>query len=301
MTYRQVWLRLTPLYAESEAKAIARWLLESRFRLSLTDIYCGGLERLSASELLALEQAICRLEKGEPVQYVVEQTTFCGREFHVEPGVLIPRPETEELCRWIVEDNAECDEVVNTVLDIGTGSGCIAITLAAELPKTRVTAWDISVEALRIAQENAQHHSVDITLEKRDALNLQWSKEEDGKLLDNGYCLLDNGYCPEVWSIIVSNPPYIDEATERNSMAKNVLDYEPYEALFAPQNQPDIFYRCIGDYAIYSLQPGGRLYFELNPLTAEIVSNYLLSLGFRNIEIRNDQFGRQRMLKAIKP
>ena len=216
-----------------------------------------------------------RLEGGEPVQYVLGVADFCGRQFHVAPGVLIPRPETAELCQWILEESLE----ERDVLDIGTGSGCIAATLAAELPGARVTGWDISEEALKIAQENARCLDASVSLERKDALHLQ----PDGRY----------------WDLIVSNPPYIMEE-ERAGMEKNVLDFEPETALFAPKEEPAIFYYRIADYAVKTLKSCGSLFFELNPLTAEAVASYLRQVGFQNVEIRKDQFGKNRFLKAMK-
>ena len=165
------------------------------------------------------------------------------------------------------------------VLDIGTGSGCIAITLALEIPKAKVTAWDISDTALCIARQNAEALGADVTFEHQDALN---PPADVGR-----------------WDVIVSNPPYIC-TEERDGMVKNVLDYEPHEALFGPEEDPSLFYKRIGDYAIRALKSGGFLYYELNPLTVDDVSNYLREIGFAEIEIREDQYGKQRFLKTKK-
>jgi len=274
MDYESLWHRLTPLYETSEAKAIIRWVLDVRFGLSMADVLCGKVSELSVSAPKELEDILQRLEKGEPVQYVIGVTEFYGRQFHVEPGVLIPRPETEELCRWIVEESGD----KSCILDIGTGSGCIAITLALEIPESTVTAWDISDEALLIAQKNAKTLGAGVRFERQDILDSP----------------------PDAcYDLIVSNPPYI-QPKESDGMAKNVLDYEPHQALFTPDDQPVIFYQRIGDYAWLHLKQGGALYFELNPLTADEVSNYLQHLGFSEIEIRQDQFGKQRFLKATK-
>jgi release factor glutamine methyltransferase len=172
-----------------------------------------------------------------------------------------------------------------SVLDIGTGSGCIAITLALEMPKAKVTAWDISDEALRIAKENVQVLGAEVTFEHQDILNIS----------------LTSHLLPPTskYDLIVSNPPYI-QPKESDGMAKNVLDYEPHQALFAPEGEPIIYYQRIADFAWQNINPGGALYFELNPLTANEVSNYLNHLGFSEIEIRQDQFGKQRFLKATK-
>ncbi len=283
MSYHHLWQRLTKHYDEGEAKAIARWVLEARFGLSMLDIYSGGVEALPTQQQAELEQLAIRLEQGEPVQYVLGMAEFCGRRLHVEPGVLIPRPETEELCRWVIEETGDRRQEREYLLDIGTGSGCIAITLALDIAGSKVTAWDISDEALRIASENARRLGADVTFEKHDALGPALFTSHDPH-----------------FTAIVSNPPYIDEARERDAIAANVLDYEPHIALFGPAEEPDLFYKRIGDYAIHALKPGGTLYFELNPLTADDVAHYLSSLGFKEIEIRQDQFGKQRFLKAKK-
>ena len=276
MTYEELWHRLTPLYEPGEAKAIVRLLLDERYGLSWADVLGGKVTELSANDQTELEKMMLRLENGEPIQYIIGVADFCGRQFHVEPGVLIPRPETAELCRWIISQKGLSP--LCEILDIGTGSGCIAITLALELPDAHVTAWDISDEALRIAQENAISLGANVCFKKEDILKIPHSSK---------------------YSLIVSNPPYI-QPKERDGMAENVLGYEPSLALFAPEENPIVFYQRIGDYARQSLHAGGQLWFELNPLTAEDVSNYLHCLGFIDIEIRQDQFDKQRFLKATK-
>ena len=274
MTYEQLWHRLTPIYEAGEAKAIVRNVLEMQFHLSFADILCGKVTELSADNQAELEKIMVRLEKSEPMQYVLGTAFFYGRPFHVVPGVLIPRPETTELCQWIIEAPKE-----GSILDIGTGSGCIAITLAIELPQSHVSAWDISEEALTIAKANASTLNAHVNFEKQDALAPHIDERK--------------------WDIIVSNPPYI-EPKEREEMEKNVLEYEPAIALFAPESNPIAFYQSIGNYAAKTLLPGGLLYFELNPLTANAVDSYLESIGFKDIEYREDQFHKQRFLKAKK-
>jgi len=276
MTYEEIWHRLTVVYEADEARAVARWLLDVRFGLSLTDIVCGKVTQLSADDQMELEKIVTRLEKAEPVQYVLGVADFCGRQLRVAPGVLIPRPETEELCRWMVAEEQGGD-----ILDIGTGSGCIAITMALDMAGSRVSAWDISERALSIAHDNAVRLGARVLFEQRDALRAP----EDH----------------DCWDMIVSNPPYIDETKERAAMAPNVLHYEPSIALFAPAGHSTLFYERIGDYAIRSLKAGGRLYFELNPLTAEHVARYLEAVGFQQVEIRADANGKSRMMKATKP
>ena len=287
MTYEELWHRLIHIYDAGEAKAVVRWVLDVRFGMSWTDILCGKVTELSAHDQTELEKIMQRLEKGEPVQYIIGVADFCGRLFHVEPGVLIPRPETAELCRMVIEErdiSQKGQSPLCEILDIGTGSGCIAITLALEIPDAHVSAWDISDDALRIASANAKALGANVTFEHRDAL-------------DSSRFTLHASL--PLWDLIVSNPPYICNS-EADGMARNVLDYEPHEALFGPVEDPALFYKRIGDYASIALKPGGKLYFELNPLTADEVSNYLKSLGFIDTEIRQDQFGKPRFLKATK-
>lgn len=276
MSYEALWHRLTPLYDAGEAKAIVRWLLDVRFGLSMADILCDKMKELPKEDQKALERMMQRLESGEPIQYIIGVADFFGRSFHVAPGVLIPRPETAELCEYVLS----CRKTEEKILDIGTGSGCIAITLALEIPEAKVTAWDISDDALPIAQENAKTLGANVAFEKRDILDTSLSTSQ-------------------TWDVIVSNPPYI-MPSERDGMEENVLGHEPGLALFAPANNPILFYQCIGDYAVHSLKSGGCLYFELNPLTADDVADDLRQRGFKDIEIRQDQYGKNRFLKAMK-
>ena len=275
--YRELWRRLAGLYDEGEAKAVVRLLLEMAFGMSWADIACGDFDRLTAEQLTALEQMMLRLQAGEPVQYVLGVAEFCGRLFHVAPGVLIPRPETEELCRWVIESRGEGRGC--RVLDIGTGSGCIACTLAAAWPEARVTAWDISAEALAIARTNAKRTGVNVSFEQVDALHAPLGSQYD---------------------IIVSNPPYICEQ-EKADMERRITDHEPAQALFVPDDDPLLFYRAIADYARRALRPGGGLYFEINPLYCEPLEQLLAERGFTAVESRSDQFGKIRFTKAIQP
>ena len=271
MKYETLWHRLTGIYDTDEAKAIVRWVLDVRFGLSLTDIVCGKVDELNEAEQAELETMMQRLEKAEPVQYVVGVAEFCGRRFHVEPGVLIPRPETGELCEEILGEREY------QILDIGTGSGCIAITLALEIKEAKVTAWDVSDDALRIAKKNAELLGAEVTFEKQDILKL-------GEALNQ-------------WDVIVSNPPYVCQK-EQATMAKHVLEHEPHLALFVPDDDPLRFYRAIAQYAKEALKPDGLLYFELNPLYAHETAALLQDLGFAETEIKQDMFGKQRFLKA---
>jgi len=276
MTYEEFWKPLTAIYEAGEAKAIARLVMEVRFGLSITDVVCGKTG--DDAEMQALQQ---RLLTGEPVQYILGEAEFGGRTFHVEPGVLIPRPETYELCQWIMEEGrgVKEEERKTSILDIGTGSGCIACTLAAELPSTQITAWDISDVALRIAAENAKRTNAHISFKKVDILNPQFP-------------ILHSQF-----DIVVSNPPYICNK-ERATMERNVLEHEPTLALFVPDNDPLLFYRAIARYAAKALRPGGTLYFEINPLYVNEMKQMLSEEGFSHTEIRNDQFGKQRFTKS---
>ena len=246
-TYQQFWQSLTPLYDAGEAQAIVRTVLDVEYGMTLTDIICGKVNELSSDEERNLEEIITRLQNGEPVQYVLGEADFAGRTFHVEPGVLIPRPETAELCQWIEEDvsSLEADDT-KQILDICTGSGCIAITLGLTIPNSEVTGWDISEDALRIAQGNVEMLKAgNVRIEYQDALMLPKAAETA--------------------DIIVSNPPYICEK-EKADMEKNVLEHEPSIALFVPDEDPLKFYRAIAEYASSALKSEGALYFEINPI-----------------------------------
>jgi release factor glutamine methyltransferase len=287
MNYNELWRQLTQIYDEGEAKAIARMTYEERFGLTLSDIYLGKDTQLSADCQTELEEIAKRLLQGEPIQYVLGQTDFCGRTFMVNEHVLIPRPETEELCQWIV--GSEQRKVISdkySILDIGTGSGCIACTLAAEMPEAEVTAWDISEEALKMARENANHNNVHVTFEQVDVLNLPSP-------------LPLGGGRGEALSLIVSNPPYICNK-ERDAMETNVLEHEPHTALFVPDDDPLLFYRAIAQYGQSALKDGGWLYFEINPLYADDMQRMLSMMSYHDIEIKEDQYGKQRMIRACR-
>ena len=300
-TYQQLWQSLTPLYDAGEAQAIVRTVLDVKYGMTLTDIICGKVNELSADEERKLEEIIIRLQKGEPVQYVLGEADFAGRTFHVEPGVLIPRPETAELCQWIEEDFAgkstvspkdspedsskdspevspQATDNAKQILDICTGSGCIAITLGLNIPNSEVTGWDISEDALRIAQGNVEMLKArNVRIEYQDALALPKAAEAA--------------------DLIVSNPPYICEK-EKADMEKNVLEHEPSLALFVPDEDPLKFYRAIAEYASSALKSGGALYFEINPIYEKETREMLLKLDFKNIETKEDAFGKKRMMRA---
>ena len=297
MTYHDICQRLTPLYGPQEAKAMTRMLLEDLFSLSFADILCGATEHLSDADTLRLQQSVARLLDAEPLQYVTGTAFFCGHPFHVAPGVLIPRPETE----WIV------DTAVNLVtssapriLDIGTGSGCIAtsISLALADRHCHTEAWDISEDALRIAADNAERLGADVKFRRRDALRL----EEDFPAEENqggAEALSDTNAAAESWNIIVSNPPYICNR-EAADMHANVLRHEPHLALFVPDTDPLLFYRAIARYSMRSLRKGGWLLFECNTLYAHDTAQMASNMGFATSVVEDDCFGKPRFVKAQK-
>ena len=278
MNYNELWHQLAPLYGDGEAKAIAQMVYEVRYGLTLPDIYLGKDTQLSADDQAELKEIAKRLADNEPVQYVLGVADFCGRQYHVEPGILIPRPETEHLCRLITKHVA-IGSANRKVLDIGTGSGCIAITLALDLPDSHVTAWDISPIALRVAKGNAEQLGANVNVIENDMLQQTYQ------------------VAPQ-WDLIVSNPPYICDS-EAEEMDANVLDYEPEIALFVPDDDPLQFYVPIMNYAQSALHPGGELWLETNPLYEEIIEERLLELGF-NVTAHDDQFGKTRFIQAIR-
>lgn len=277
--YQQLWQSLTPLYEPREAQALLRTVLEVKYGMTLTDIICGKVNELFAEESKDLEKIIEKLKNSEPVQYILGEALFAGRIFHVEPGVLIPRPETAELCDWVTLDEKARNRHPLKLLDLCTGSGCIAITLALNLPWAEVSAVDISNIALQVAKENATRLKAQISYYLASVENLP---REVGK-----------------WDTIVSNPPYICEKEKKN-ISKNVLDYEPELALFVPDEDPLRFYRAIAQYATTALKPGGSLYFEINPLYAKETRDLLAALNFCEIEVRKDLEGKERMVKGIR-
>ena len=294
-TYQQFWQSLTPLYDAGEAQAIVRTVLDVEYGMTLTDIICGKVNELSSDEERNLEEIIARLQNGEPVQYVLGEADFAGRTFHVEPGVLIPRPETAELCQWIEEEVSSLDaDDPKQILDICTGSGCIAITLGLTIPNSEVTGWDISEDALRIAQGNVEMLKArNVRIEYQDALMLP-KAEEAAEISEAAESSLSKS-----WNIIVSNPPYICEK-EKADMEKNVLEHEPSIALFVPDEEPLKFYRAIAEYASSALKSEGALYFEINPIYEKETREMLEELGFKDIKTKEDAYGKKRMMKAMK-
>lgn len=284
MTYSEIWHRIATSYEDGEARAIARILIEELFGLSYTDIVCGATDQLSADDTLRLDTAVRRIEQGEPLQHVLGYADFCGNRFGVNASVLIPRPETE----WLVDEG---ERLINgasnatpsapkRILDIGTGSGCIAISLKLRLGEAYVEAWDISEEALRTAESNAKALKAEVAFCKRDALRAEESVAP--------------------WDLIVSNPPYICDS-ERAAMDDNVLLHEPHTALFVPDDDPLRFYRAIARYALRSLSNGGSLLFECNTRYAEATGEMMREMGFEDVTVNDDCFGLPRFVKGSSP
>lgn len=287
MTYDDIWRRLAGVYDQREARAVARMLVEEKFNLSFTDIICGAVETLSDADKQWIEAAVKRLEQGEPIQYVLGWAWFAGLKFNVRSGVLIPRPETEWLVNSVCANSVPSNDRPLRILDIGTGSGCIALSIKQRLPETYVEAWDISTEALSIAADNARSLSLDVVWRQQDALNITPNVLSTTPN--------DNSAVPDspLWDVIVSNPPYICER-ECTDMARNVLEHEPSTALFVPDTDPLLFYRAITRYAVGSLNEGGRLLFECNTLYAGDTARMMADEGMTATQVYDDCFGKPR-------
>ena len=306
MTYSEIWHRIATSYDDGEARAIARILIEELFGLSYADIVCGATEQLSADDTLRLDTAVRRIEQGEPLQHVLGYADFCGNRFCVNGSVLIPRPETE----WLVDEGAKLmdgciasDETQHKaphspkrILDIGTGSGCIAISLKLRLGDAYVEAWDISEEALRTAQDNADALKAEVVFRKRDALVSSAPTEQAMDSINYS----EANILAAPWDLIVSNPPYICDS-ERSAMDDNVLLHEPHTALFVPDDDPLRFYRAIARYALLTLNPGGTLLFECNTRYAEATGKMLSDMGFEEVTISDDCFGLPRFVRGSSP
>ena len=262
-------------YPATEVVALTRIIATELLGVSQTACYLKEPVTLSNAQVHCLTDTIERLAAHEPIQYILGYCDFCGHRFKVNQSTLIPRPETSELVEWIASEKP-CGA---TILDIGTGSGCIAISLALQLPTSDVTAWDISADALEVAAENSKSNDAQVRFKQVDIL----------------------GYTPkeERFDIIVSNPPYIKE-NEKEAMHSNVLDWEPHTALFVPDNDPLLFYRTIAQKSLTMLNNGGKLYFEINRAHGTDTVELLSGLGYRDIELRKDIFGNDRMVKATR-
>lgn len=266
--------RLQAHYEFSEAVWLTRIICHEILGQPMTDYYLGKDIVLSANKEKELANILKRLCRYEPIQYIQGRTRFLGRDFHVTPNVLIPRPETEELVERIIGQAPAGAHI----LDIGTGSGCIAISLALSVPEAQITAWDISPEALYIAHDNARMLNANVHFTVCDVLTVQPDANER-------------------YDIIVSNPPYVTER-ERKTMAPNVLEWEPPQALFVPDNDPLRFYRRIADLGRQLLTPGGSLYFEINQAYGKDTATMLHEYGYTSIQIEKDLSGNDRFAKC---
>ena len=280
MTRREIYDRVLAAAAEvyegREAQAVAERLCEDLYGFGRFDVVMDGQVQPEGVEEFALKEVLVRLSSGEPVQYIVGRTEFLSREFTVRSGVLIPRPETEELVNLIVEENASSSP---HILDVGTGSGAIAISLALEIPTAKVEAIDISPEAVDIARENKSRLAALLSVELCDVFAFEPT--------------------PESYDIIVSNPPYIP-TSERVDMRSNVVDHEPSLALFVPDERPLMFYERIADVAKVGLRDGGRLYFEIHSRLSKETAQMLHDKGFRDVTIKEDMNSKPRMIICRK-
>ncbi len=278
--------RLAGLYDAREARNLARWLVAGCCRESLSALLTDPAREVEAEVARRLEEATRRLAAGTPLQYILGEADFYGRRFAVREGVLIPRPETEELVDWIVRE----ERTARRMLDVGTGSGCIAASLALELPEAEVSAADLSEQALEVAAENCRRLGARVDLRRADAL-AQNRRRNGVRGLEAVFgCGFD---------LIVSNPPYVPES-DRAAMHPNVRDHEPAEALFVPDDDRIRFYRAIARAGRRMLVPEGRLYFEIYEQAAGEVSRMLAEEGYTAIEVRDDLFGRPRMVRCRK-
>ena len=271
---KEITLQLVPQYSDAEARSIAILLMCNITGLSHTEllIHTPSLNEEQEEEL---RKKIERVKKNEPLQYVLGETIFYGRRFKCDQRALIPRPETEELIDWIINDVSNDGNI--RILDIGCGSGCIAITLAKELKNSTVTALDISKEAISLTEENCKINNCQVECINDDIFNFSDAQ----------------------YDIIVSNPPYICD-NEAVDIESNVIDYEPHLALFVPDNSPLKFYEKITEYAARNLRSRGKLYFEINRKYGKEMQLLLEKFGFINIELRKDISNNDRMIKGEK-
>jgi release factor glutamine methyltransferase len=275
--------KLKEIYDEGETEAIVDWVMEyllkeKRTSRTVIPIATGTKKELTPEQVIQLDTILSRLLTHEPLQYVLNEAWFCGLKFYVDKNVLIPRPETEELVEWII---THCKFPIDTlrILDIGTGSGCIPVTLKRRLGRADVSSCDVSSDALEVARQNSKTMNVDINLIQLDFL----SKEERSKLPS--------------YDIIVSNPPYVPEK-DKLQMQPNVLNYEPAKALFVPDNDPLVFYKAIADFGKDHLLKSGVIYVEIHKDLGAAVVQLFESNGY-GTELKKDMQGNERMVRAF--
>lgn len=270
--------QLTDNYPAEEAMAIAREVAQRCFGITMTQAYAGTTRELTHAEKSRLQQILQRLRHNEPLQYVTGQADFLSHTFNVAPGVLIPRPETEELVKLVLRDYSR--SATSSIIDVGTGSGCIAISIQLALPQVHVVGLDISQEALRQAKNNALKLHATVEWLQADIL-----KSENLPLFPA--------------DAIVSNPPYVRES-EKQAIESNVKDFEPAMALFVPDNDPLIFYRALATWGKRILKPNGKIYAEINSSLATDTVNLFKEEGFRQVDLLRDQFEKDRMIICRK-
>ncbi|MCF6140439.1 peptide chain release factor N(5)-glutamine methyltransferase [Flavobacterium sp. K77] len=277
--YRAYFIQeLTPICSAEEAESFFYIILEDLQQLKRVDLALNPDLSLSEEQLNQWNAYLAQLKLEIPVQYVLGKTNFFGLDFEVNPAVLIPRPETEELVDWIIESQKETSKDQNLrIIDIGTGSGCIAISLAKNIPNAQVTALDVSVDALVTAKKNAQNNKVDVVFKNQN--------------------ILETNDLQEQFDVIVSNPPYVRNL-EKVEIKKNVLDYEPHLALFVENDNALIFYKKIAELAQKNLKPNGFLFFEINQYLGPEMIGMLQGLGFKNIILKKDIYGNDRMIRS---
>ena len=267
---------LSKLYATTEIQSFFNILIESKLNLTRVDVALSPTIKLNKEEFVYFQKALSNLKNSVPIQYIIGETSFYRLQFKVNNNVLIPRPETEELVEWIIKDSKNIPNI--KILDIGTGSGCIAISLAKNLPNATVFALDVSEKALEIAQNNAKTNNVTVHFLKENVLKIN--------------------SLPDSFDIIVSNPPYVRDL-EKKQIQKNVIDYEPHIALFVKNDNPLLFYKKISELAKTHLTQHGSLYFEINQYLGSETVALLADKGFKNIELKKDIFKVDRMIKAL--
>ena len=279
--YRSYFIQeLTPIFDAGEAESFFYLILEDKQQLKRIDLALQPDLTLSEDEIKVWNAILEQLKQEVPVQYLLEKTSFYGLDFEVNPAVLIPRPETEELVDWIIKSNLKGQNSKSLkILDIGTGSGCIAISLAKNIPNAQVFAIDVSEKALATAQKNAEVNKVKVTFLNKN--------------------ILETADLERQFDIIVSNPPYVRNL-EKEEIKKNVLDYEPHLALFVEDNDALIFYKKIAELAQKNLSENGQLFFEINQYLGQEMFELLEKMNFKNIELRKDIYGNDRMILGTR-
>ncbi|MDR2910075.1 MAG: peptide chain release factor N(5)-glutamine methyltransferase [Bacteroidales bacterium] len=266
---------LQGLYPKTEIKSLIRLIIEHIYGFNYTQFLLHRDTKSGDDETVEIKLIVERLKKFEPVQYILGETEFHGLKLKVNKSVLIPRPETEELVQWVLNSGIK----LSSIIDIGTGSGCIALALKNKMPETKVTAIDFSAEALKTAKQNAIQNNIEINFIEADIFD--WEK-----------------FDWEKFDVIVSNPPYVREI-EKAKMEPNVLNYEPLAAIFVPDTNPLVFYRAIACFAKKYLKNEGLLFFEINESLASEIETLLVEMQFHNIEIKKDINGKFRMVRCL--